>query len=586
MTEQGKTKTSTRLLLWIAVLGFILFIATAAAVALILAFDDGFSSSEPSVLAITLEGDLPDAPQQGAFIFDEADFPPLLTEVAQAIRMAADDEEIEGLLLEIKPVSLGLAGVQELSAALQYFVASGKPCTAHADILTNKEYLLAASCGEIHLAPAGIVMVNGLSINQTYFRGTLDKVGVRANFAHVGDYKSAVEPYERDAPSEAADQATHALLDSLYTQFASLIANGRGMEIERVMALIDDPPMTPQGALDSGMVDALSFRDEVMEGAGDEDPMGLGSYLKKLRRVNKERPRVAVIHAEGSIVSGEGGSGMFGGSYVGDESLIELIQQAHEDDDVVAVVLRVNSPGGSGLASDNIWNAIQSMREDKPVVVSMGDLAASGGYYISMGSDLIVAQPGTLTGSIGVFGGKMNLRGLYEKLGMTIHGYKRGSMADLFSPVDDFSEEGRARFQQFLQSFYDLFISRAAQGRDMTPEAVHSVAQGRVWTGSQALDRGLVDDLGGLHKAIAHARDLAKVTEETGILRLPAQRTLLDELMEDLSSEPISDAAAAARALKLIGGSVTVMSAAERLARTLDGDTGVLAMLPYAIEVR
>jgi protease-4 len=246
-------------------------------------------------------------------------------------------------------------------------------------------------------------------------------------------------------------------------------------------------------------------------------------------------------------------------------------------------VLRVNSPGGSGLASDNIWHAVQSVRDAKPVVVSMGDYAASGGYYIAMGSDHIVAQPGTLTGSIGVFGGKMNVRGVYEKLGMQLHGYKRGELADIFSGTSDFSEAGRERFRSYLETFYQLFIGRAAEGRGMAVDEMHAVAQGRVWTGAQALERGLVDDLGGLDVAIEQARVLAGIEEETGILRLPKQRTFVEELMDDLSSARAADA----RELALMLGGLPALQGLEAVTRVLGPQgNGVAAMPPYTIELR
>ncbi len=573
-------KKSTRLLVWTSILGFLLAIAMAIAVLLIISFDGGLPTSGPRTLVLELEGSLPDGPSQGAFVFDEADFPPLLTELSQVIRTAAQDEDIDGLYIELRPIGLGLAGVQELADALHAFRESGKPCTVQADQLGNKEYLLAAACGGIHVAPAGLVLVNGLAVEHTYYAETLEKIGVSPNFEHVGDFKTAVEPFERTGPSEAAMEANNAMLDSLYAQFGTLAARGRGLEPAQIEALVDQLPLTPEAALSAGMIDGTAYAAELRP--DDDAIIELDRYLQRVRRDNRGSPMVAVIHAEGSIVSGESGAGMFGGSYVGDVDLIADLEEARDDDDVVAVVLRVNSPGGSGLASDNIWHAVQAVREAKPVVVSMGDYAASGGYYIAMGSDHIVAQPGTLTGSIGVFGGKMNVRGLYEKLGFHLHGYKRGELADIFSSTSDFSEAGRERFSAYLDTFYQLFIGRAAEGRGMDKEAMHAVAQGRVWTGAQALERGLVDDLGGLDVAIAQARELAGVTEETGILRLPRQRTFVEELMEDLQSAQLGPQ----QELLSLLGAEPALRMLETTARVLGPEGGGAAMPPYLIEVR
>jgi protease-4 len=578
-------KKSTRLLLWTSILGFLLAIALAIAVILIVSYEGGLPTSGPRTLVLELEGELPDGPSQGAFILDEADFPPLLTELTQVLRTAAEDEDIDGLYIELRPVALGLASVQELADALHEFRESGKPCKVQADQLGNKEFLLAAACGEIHLAPAGLVLVNGLAVEHTYYAESLEKVGVTPNFAHVGDFKTAVEPFERTGPSEAAMESTNAMLDSLWAQFVTLAARGRGLDEGAVQAAVDALPLTPEAAMEAGLVDGVAYAGELRP---DEDAsIDLDRYLRRVRADNRTNPRVAVIHAEGSIVSGDSGAGMFGGSYVGDVDLIADLEQARDDDDVVAVVLRVNSPGGSGLASDNIWHAVQAVREAKPVVVSMGDYAASGGYYIAMGSDRIVAQPGTLTGSIGVFGGKMNLRGTYEKLGMHLHGYKRGELADIFSSTSDFSEAGRARFEAYLETFYQLFLGRAAEGRGMDVDAMHAVAQGRVWTGAQALERGLVDDLGGLDVAIAHARELAGVEGETGILRLPRQRTFVEELMDDLAgASGRATAAEAPRELLRMVGAEPGLQALETMTRVLGPDLGVAAMAPYSTAVR
>jgi protease-4 len=571
-------KKSTRLLIWTSILGFLLAIAFAIAVLLLVSFDGGLPSSGPRTLVLELEGELPDGPIQGAFIFDEADFPPLLTELSQVIRHAAEDEDIDGIYMELRPMGIGLAGVQELADALHTFRESGKPCTVQSDMLGNKEYLLASACGAIHLAPAGVALVNGLSVQHTYYADTLGKVGVQPNFEHVGDFKTAVEPFERTGPSDAAMEATNAMLDSLYEQFVTLAARGRALDEDQLRAVVDQLPLTPQAALEAGLVDGLAYAGELRP--LDEASVELDRYLAKVRRANRGNPKIAVVHAEGSIVSGDSGAGMFGGRYVGDLDLIADLEEAREDEDVVAVVLRVNSPGGSGLASDNIWHAIQTLRGEKPVVVSMADYAASGGYYIAMGTDRIVAQPGTLTGSIGVFGGKMNVRGVYEKLGMQLYGYKRGELADLFSSTSDFSEPGRDRFRAYLESFYQLFLERAALGRGMEVEAMHEVAQGRVWTGAQALERGLVDDLGGLDVAIEHARELAGVEEETGILRLPRQRTFIDELVEDMQSASAGEELAA-----LLGGQ-GALQGLEAMVRVLGPEGGVAAMPPYSIEVR
>ena len=569
---------SVRLLLWVAVIGLVITVAIIVAVALLVGDDEPMLASEPRWLHVKIGATLKDAPGGEGLFADTADLPPLSTELAMAIRDAARDDEVPGLLVEVSGASLGWGQLWEIRDALAAFEAAGKPCVAWSDNYGNREYFLASACREIHLAPAGNTLVNGLELTQTYYAGTFDMLGISPNFEHVGDFKSAVEPYERTGPSEAAAEATNALLDSLYGQLVSAVARGRGIPEEDAAALVDDPPMTPADAVERGLVDELSYWDELYEDRFDGE-------LRKARRYVRDRRRewsdggseVVVIHAEGTIIRGESGQEMFGGSYIGDRTLREQLKDAREDDDVAAVVLRINSPGGDGGASDAIWREVTLTRDEKPVVVSMADYAASGGYYVAAGAGWIVAEPTTLTGSIGVFGGKLNLSGLYGKLGFTTHSFARGSQAALFSSVADFDDAGREKYRGFLESFYQTFLERAAQGRGLSTEEVHEVAQGRVWTGEQALERRLVDELGGLDVAIAKAEELAAVEpgDHLSIRRVPERLGFFDQLMEELSNPSTQVATPLpAEATDALAGLV-------HLERVLKGG-GVAAMLPGA----
>lgn len=573
---------SLSLLIWISILGTVLFTVSLLAI-FFLVQGKSAPSSDSRPLLLTLSGSIMDGPGKGALVLDAKDLPPLLTEYTALIRAAAMDPAVDSLVIEIDPLELGWASVQELADALGSFRAQQKPCTSTTDTLTNKEYILASACGEIHLSPAGLSLVNGLSITQTYFADTLALIGVKSNFEHVGAFKSAVEPFERTSPSPEAQEAQEALLDGVYAQFISRIAAGRGITEIEALSLVDDPPLNPTQALDRGLVDALTHREEVLDHFAGEDPITFKEYLKKVRKSSSRKPYIAVLHAEGTITSGKTGSDFSGDRYVGDKDMVESLQELAANDDVVAVVLRVNSPGGSGLASDNIWAAVQQLREEKPIVVSMSDLAASGGYYIAMGTDAIIAEPGTLTGSIGVFGGKVNVGGLLEKVGIHLHKTQRGEMADLLSMTDDFSDEGREKFRSFLQGFYELFLERVAAGREMSTDDVHAVAQGRVWTGEQALERGLVDQLGGLDVAIERARELAGVTEPTGILRMPEPQTLIDEIMDDLQQP--TDGSELSLLLETIPAARLALQSLYRVNRALGGN-GAATMLPYALEIR
>ncbi len=571
-----------RLLIGISLMGVVTLAAATAGI-VFFARDGlpGAGVTEDSFLEVALDGPLADAPGDVGFVVDPKDFPPLVTEVAANIRRAAADDRIKGLYLEIGDIGGGWAATQEVRDAIVAFGASGKPCHAYAEALDNKGYYLASACDNVYLAPAGLLMLNGFSVTTEYYAGTLEKIGVKANFEHVGDFKSAVEPFERSGPSEAAALATNDLLDSLYSQLVTGIASGRGMDEATVRAIVDDPPITPEAALAAGLVDGLKYRDEVREGIAGEERTELGDYREVSSPLGGAGKTIAVVHAEGQIISGESGSPLFGGSLMGDRTIAEMLEQVREDEDVVAVVLRVNSPGGSGLASDAMWHDIKRTREaGKPVVVSMGDYAASGGYYIAAAADAIVAEPGTLTGSIGVFGGKMNLAGLYEKVGITLHTVQRGQLSSIFSSTSDFNDAERAKFRQFLEGFYDVFLARVAEGRGMTKEEVHVVAQGRVWTGVQAKERKLVDELGGLDVAIARARVLAEIPEgeDVSILRLPKRRTFVDQVMEDLTQAQMP----AEMHIPEVRAAYGRLFA---LARVLESG-GVAAMLPGTLEIR
>jgi len=572
---------STRLLLWLAGLGVLIMVA--ATVAVVLLLQDGTPGfDDEQWLHLRLSPMLADAPGNEGMLMDPADMPPLTSELSAAIAHAAEDEAVRGLLIEMTPVTIGWAGTQELRDAIVSFKDSGKPCIVWGDQFTNMEYYLATACDDIRLAPSGITLVNGLSMTQSYYAETLAELGVSANFEHVGDFKSAVEPYERTGPSEAASEATDALLDSLYGQFLRGIAQGRAITTEEAASLIDAPPMNPEDALSRGMVDALAYRDEVIDEVGEERRK-MSEYIGQLRRDwARGGPSVAVIYAEGAIISGDSGSELFGGSYIGDRTVSKQLRQVREDEDVVAVVLRVNSPGGSGSASDTIWREVALTRAEKPVVISMGDYAASGGYYISMGANTIFAEPGTLTGSIGVFGGKMNLAGFYEEwLRISLHTYERGDQATLFSSMSDFDEEEREVFRAFLQGFYTTFITKAAEGRGMTVDELHAVAQGRVWTGEQALERGLVDALGSTGDAIAAAAELAEVTDYA-IQRIPERKGFFDQLVDELANP---ESASAALARELPDGIRSGLSTAATLERVV-GVGGPVVMMPGTIEVR
>lgn len=572
-----KRKSGNALVFWILGFGFFIFLSVVVGVALLIDVEPPSLTADSGWLHVKVTGNIVDTPGVSNSFSDPSDLPPLTTELTRAIREAANDENVEGLYLEVRPSGMGWAQLQEMRDAILAFQEGGKPCVAFADGFSNKEYYLASACAELHAPPTAITLVTGLAVTRSYYGEAFEKYGVSSNFEHVGDFKSAVEPYERTGPSDAAAEATGAMLDSLYGQLVAGIAEGRGVTTDRALAWLEDPPLTAKDALELGMLDELSYHSQVAERF--EDTLSMKKYVSKRRRDWKSGTKVAVIHAEGTIIGGSSQQDLFGSSYIGDRTVVEQLEEVLEDDEIKAVVLRVNSPGGSGSASDNMWHAIERVKESKPVVASMGDYAASGGYYISMGTNYIFAEPGTLTGSIGVFGGKLNFAGVYQELGVSLHTTQRGRYANLLSSTSDFDEEERAKFRTFLSGFYDTFVSKAAQGRGMSEEALHEVAQGRVWTGEQALERDLVDELGGLDAAIAKAAELAEIEGDVRVVRLPERKTLIDQILEELA-DPGADASVAIALPDELAG---LLATGERLQRVLDD--GVAAMLPGELRV-
>ena len=463
--------------------------------------------------------------------------------IDSALRKAAVDDRIAGVIVRVGPMACGLGKVQELRDAVHRFrEQTDKPIVAWLQAGGLKEYYLSSACSEIYMPPEGMMLITGLRFAVTFYKGTFDKLGVEAEFARVGQYKGAVEPFIRDEMSEAYREMLDALADSLYEQMLADMAADRGMEVDAIRAIFDDPPMTARGALEAQLVDELLYVDELEERfkpADEEDwsLVELGSYgqVSPTSLGLGEGPEIAVIYCEGTIMPGESSPPYYGGERtMGSSTIMRALRNAREDKDIEAVVLRVDSPGGSGLASDLIWREVILTREEKPVVVSMSDYAASGGYYISMAADAVVAQPGTLTGSIGVYSGKFNLSELYDKLGLSVESVERGHYAGMLSTARSFTPEERKKLEGMVEDFYHSFVTKAAEGREKDPSEIDRVARGRVWSGAQAVEVGLVDQVGGFRTALDTAKLLAGIDleDEVSLVLLPTQRTLLEELLD------------------------------------------------------
>lgn len=465
-----------------------------------------------------------------------------LNELKQAIRRAAQDDRIKGILLEPDYIYSGLAKLYELRKELEEFKDSGKFVVAYSEYLTEAEYYLASVADEIYLPEEGILEFNGFSAEYTFLKGTLDKLGVEAEVFRAGTYKSAVEPFTRKEMSEESREQTVSMLDSFYQTYLDDVSRGRDVSWGELKIVADS--MLATNAIDAveyKLITDTKYYDQVIEelkyrldvdSTEDINSVQLNPYLSSTSSLYDGSERIAVVFAEGDIINGKTNM-----ERIGSESLSRQLRRLREDDRTKAIVLRINSPGGSSLASDVIWREVVKTSEVKPVIASMSDIAASGGYYIAMACDSIVAQPMTLTGSIGVFSMHFNAKQLLEdKLGITTDVVKTGLLSDVFTVSRPFTEYEKSLFQSSAEETYRTFLTKAAHGRDMTVDQIDAIASGRIWSGSQAKENGLVDALGGLDEAISMAANAAGIEEGDYRLRYyPQQKTFLEELLSELT---------------------------------------------------
>ena len=502
--------------------------------------------SEPAVparatLVLSPSGDLPEVLPDVVFGPGEL----TVRGYVELIRKAKADTRITGILL--RPGSLSSpfwAKIQEVRDALDDFRASGKYVHAWLEYGGDREYYLASAADRVYLLPSATLDLTGIASYELFLRGTFDWIGTFPDFLHVGDYKSAVNTYMEKSFTPAHREMADSLNRSQYEQLVRGIADARKKSEDEVRALIDEGPFLPVDALRLGLIDEVAYEDELddinddLRGAEFVEEEDYAQVSWSAAGVTR-RSKVAVINVVGVINSGRSGFDPVNGAVAGAASLVEFIREARADRSIRAIVLRVDSPGGSSTASDVIWRELSISRENsRPLIVSMSDLAASGGYYIALAGDAIVAQPGTLTGSIGVYTGKFVTAGSLEKLGANIESISRGKQAEMYSPDRRFTADERKKITESMQSVYDQFVERTAAARQMPPEKVDEVAQGRVWTGEQARQLGLVDELGGLYTAIGLAKQRARIPadEEVELVIYPPRRSVYEVLADELQS--------------------------------------------------
>lgn len=467
-----------------------------------------------------------------------------LKEIKAAIRHAKKDDNIRGIYLHVEILSAGMASVEEIRQALLDFKKSGKFIVAYNDICSEKAYYLTSVADRQYLHPQGALELNGLSSEVMFFKGTLEKLDIEPYIFKVGAYKSAVEPFVLDKMSEPNRQQVSSFLNSLNDFSLRNIAKARNKTFTQLRNISDSMLVrTPEDALKYGLVTNVGYLDEALSymkkrsGLKEDDKLYLVDIKKYQKAADQDngkysKNKIAVIYAEGEIVNGEGGSDKIGGTTFSAE-----IRKARKDKNVKAIVLRINSPGGSAMASDAIWREVVLARKVKPVIASMSDVAASGGYYIAMACDTIVAHPNTITGSIGVFGLMANLAPfLNNKLGITVDRVKTGPYADMPSVTRKLTGVEKQIIQQQVERIYQDFTTKAAQGRKMPLADLQKVASGRVWSGIEAKDRGLVDVFGSLEDAIKIAVTRAKVKDDYRLRHLPVQKTFFDELLTGMET--------------------------------------------------
>ena len=498
--------------------------------------------ADNSVLVLRLAGEIPEKPPLELPSFLSGDRAPVtVAGVWMSLKKAAADPHIKAVVLEPEGISAGWAKLEELRLDLQQFRKSGKPVYAYLRTPGTREYYLTAAADRVYLGPADQMYVKGLRAEILYFKKTLDKLGVSVEVEHAGKYKDFGDMFTRSDMSPETREVMTSVVDDLYGNLVNRIAAGRKKTPEQVRALIDQGPFTASQALKAGLVDALRFEDQMWGelkdrlNSGDLMKVALDKYVKvPLESVGLEgKSRVALVIGEGDIVRGNPSDDGSAENSLTSYGFVKILRQVAGDSLIKAVVVRIDSPGGEVAASDEIWREMNLLSHKKPTVISMSDVAASGGYYMAMTGDSIVAYPGTLTGSIGVVFGKPNLHGLYDKLGVTKDAIQRGNHAGIDSDYRPLAPDERTMLRAGVDESYRSFVDKVAEARHRKFEQIEPLAQGRVWMGDQAQSNGLVDEVGGLESALDLVKKKAKIpaAERVTLVTYPGRRNIFDILM-------------------------------------------------------
>jgi protease-4 len=539
-----------------------------------------------TVLEVNLETglleDLPDDPVAKALMSNT----PVVRDLVEGLERASNDHRVAGVVARLGAAPIGMAQLQELRDAVRSFRAHNKFAIAFAETFGefgpgNGSYYLATAFDEVWLQPSGDIGLTGLLMEGTFFKGGLEKLGVTPRMDHRYEYKNAMNVFTEKKYTPAHREAVSKVMDSWFSQMVRGIAIGRHIPEPQVRALVDRGPFLGQEALSARLVDGLAYRDEVYGKAKQKAGPGaqflyLGKYLERAGRPHESGPTIALIFGAGGVQRGASRfDPVFGGSSMGSDTVAAAFRAAVDNPSVKAILFRVDSPGGSYVASDTIWReTVRAHKAGKPVIVSMGDVAGSGGYFVAMAADKIVAQPGTITGSIGVLGGKMVTTGFWDKLGISFDEVHTSADSTMWNSTSDYTPAGWARFQASLDRIYADFTSKVAEGRRLPKSRVLEIAKGRIWSGEDAKALGLVDELGGYPVALALAKKAAHIpdSQEVSLEVFPKKKTTFEALADQLSGQsPDSSERTLVRTIELI------QPLARRL-QTVYGVHGVLEM--------
>lgn len=562
--------------------GLVLFILFFAAIRLAGSIASARPAGVPdsAMLVLRLDGDLPEiAPPEIPLPLFEAQTPLAIHDVWEVFRRAASDPRIKGVILEPRSLGIGFAKLEEIHGEILQFKKSGKPIVTFLRSPSAREYYLASATDRIFLGPEDGLDLKGMRVESVFLKTGLDKIGVQVDVVHAGKYKDAGDMFTRTDMTPETREVLNDVLDQYYGNLIDVVAQGRGKKPDQIRAIVDQGPFVASEALSNGLVDQLGYEEQAIQELktrakmSGTDRISGKTYLKAPRSGAAPPNRIALVVGEGEITAGSGNESADDRNFTS-TGFVKLLRQVEDDSSIKGVILRIDSPGGDGTASDDILHEAKNLSKKKPTVISMSDLAASGGYFVAITGDPIVAYPNTLTGSIGVLLVRPNLHGLYDKLGIGKQQLSRGHFADIDSEYVPLNDDERRKLTSEVDNFYKGFVTRVAQSRKRSFDQIEPLAQGRVWTGAQARQNGLVDDLGGLDRAIDLVKQKAHIaaSERVTLVPFPGRRSVFEILFN--RSEDSNDVELK---IKKLIGQIPIRA----LTRG-----GFMKLMPYSIQVK